>query len=111
MTECMKHAKSLYEKFSHEVSRKTQSDAWETVAENLRKDGIQIHDSKHLKTNVSNWTRRATQLSDAAKQTGVGKQKKMSEFQELCLSFIRAAKGQYYFNSAKSQLALYFASN
>lgn len=97
MTECIKHAKSLYEKFSHDVSRKTQSGAWEIVTENLRKDGIHIPDSKHLKTNVTNWTRRATQLNDAAKQTGVGKQKKLSELQELCLSFVRSAKGQYYF--------------
>lgn len=95
MTECLKHAKSLYEKFSHDVSRKTQSGAWETVTENLREDGIHIPDSKHLKTNVTNWTRRATQLSDAAKQTGVGKQRKLTELQELCLSFVRAAKGWY----------------
>lgn len=95
MQECLKHAKVLYEKFSHDVSRKTQNSAWETVTENLKKDGINISSPKNLKTNVSNWTRRAAQLNDVAKRTCAGKQKKFSEFQELCLSFLREAKGLY----------------
>lgn len=32
-------------------------------------------------------------MSDKIKQTGSGKQKRLSEFNNLCLSFVRAAKG------------------
>lgn len=31
--------------------------------------------------------------NDAAKQTGAGKQPKLTEFQEMCLSFVSSAKG------------------
>lgn len=34
-------------------------------------------------------------LSDKMKKTGIGKQKPLSEFNELCLEFVKQAKGKY----------------
>lgn len=57
---CMKHADKLYEKYSQNVDRKTQSMTWTTVLNELKDDGIFVSDVQKLKQNVSNWLRRAT---------------------------------------------------
>lgn len=57
---CMKHSDKLYEKFSSSVDRKTQSNSWSIVADELKKEGINVPSVHKLKQNVSNWIRRAT---------------------------------------------------
>lgn len=57
---CMKYADRLYEKFSQNVNRKTQSSAWNDVANELKDEGIIISDTHKLRQNVSNWVHRAT---------------------------------------------------
>lgn len=57
----MKDADKLYEKFTHEVSRKTQSDAWSEVAKQLKeKEKIEFGNVAKLEQNVTNWVRRST---------------------------------------------------
>lgn len=34
-------------------------------------------------------------LNDEAKRTGAGKQKKLGDFENLCIDFVRAAKGRH----------------
>lgn len=60
MQTCLKYADKLYEKYSQSVDRKTQSNTWANVANELKDDGISEHDVQKLKQNVTNWIRRAT---------------------------------------------------
>lgn len=60
LEKCLKHADKLYEKFSQTVNRKTQSNAWNDVANELKDEGISVPDIHKLKQNVSNWVNRAT---------------------------------------------------
>lgn len=57
----MKFSKQLYEKFSSDVNRKTQSNTWKKIADELKeKENIDVENATKLKQNVTNWTRRAT---------------------------------------------------
>lgn len=57
----MKYAKNLYEKFSSDVNRKSQSLAWQKVADELHEiEKIDVKDVSKLKQNVTNWIGRAT---------------------------------------------------
>lgn len=114
----MKVGHKLYEKFSSDVNRKTQAIAWKSIADDLKqKENIDVENVSKLKQNVTNWIRRATvseiawitslvhiwtflnsiyyfqAANDAAKQTGAGKQPKLTEFQEMCLAFVSSSKG------------------
>lgn len=90
---CLKHPKRLFEKFDHKLNRQTQQDAWTEVINDLAGSGIFISDSKYLRKRVTNWVQRATALNDKLKMTGVGRQKPLTPFNELCLDFVRQAKG------------------
>lgn len=61
MEYCLKTGTKLYEKLSSEVSRKSQSLAWQTLADELTEtEQINVESATKLKQNVTNWIRRAT---------------------------------------------------
>lgn len=61
MEYCLKTGTKLYEKLSSEVSRKTQSLAWQSIADELTQiEQINVESATKLKQNVTNWIRRAT---------------------------------------------------
>lgn len=55
----MQNPKELFEKFSHDVNRSTQKDAWSTVADSLGENGIYVKNIGKLRQSINNWTRRA----------------------------------------------------
>lgn len=58
---CLKNADRLYEKFTHDINRKTQSGAWKDIVDQLKEnEKIDVENVTKLKQNVSNWIRRAT---------------------------------------------------
>lgn len=56
---CMQNPTKLFEKFTHNVNRNNQKDAWKNVAKFLAESGIYVKDIATLRKNIGNWTRRA----------------------------------------------------
>lgn len=56
---CMQNPKKLFEKFTHDVNRSTQKEAWEDVAKFIAESGIYVKNISSLRQNINNWTRRA----------------------------------------------------
>lgn len=94
----MSNPRKLFEKFNRDVNRNTQYEEWKEIVKNLLEDGISIKSVENLRKNVTNWTQRAVALNDRLKQTGLGQEKQLNEFQKLCISFVRLAKGTHYSN-------------
>lgn len=109
----MEYAPKLFEKYNRNVNRTTQSQAWNDVITKLSDSDIFVSDQSYLRKRITNWLQRATVLvfklcfilidfavrndyfqaaSDKLKATGQGKQKPLTEFQLLCLQFLRLAK-------------------
>lgn len=61
MEYCLKYSDRLYEKYTKTVNRKTQSKAWDELALALEEvEEIRFESTSKLKSNVTNWVRRAT---------------------------------------------------
>lgn len=59
MQRCLENPRKLFEKFSLDLDRKSQTKAWANIMNQLKMDGIKIGSDLKLKQNVKNWVRRA----------------------------------------------------
>lgn len=59
MQRCMENPASLFEKYTHNVTRATQKEEWKKIVDQLEIDGIYVDDVALFRKNINNWVRRA----------------------------------------------------